>query len=99
MNQRRLTAQMPLDKVTFRMQSETAAYIRAAARMSGLSQSAVLNAIILDFALRQVEPEELKRSFTLRKAADYASMLCGHLPKNTISHLLAFCQDITKDKI
>lgn len=99
MNQRRLTAQMPLDKVTFRMQSETVAYIRAAARASGLSQSAVLNAIILDFALRQIEPEKIQHSFTLRKAADYAEMLCGHLPKNTISHLLSFCQDITRDKI
>lgn len=98
MNQRRLTAQMPLDKVCFRMQSETIAYIRAAARESGLSQSAVLNAIILDFAIRQADPVQIERSYHLRRAADYAAALVAHLPKNTVPHLLAFCQDVMRHK-
>ena len=93
MYQSRLNANMPLEKVCFRMQPSTVAYIRAAARESGLSQSAVLNAIILDFALRQVEPGTVERSFKLKRAAAYAAALVAHLPKSSVAHLLGFCQD------
>lgn len=93
MYQRRLSLSMPLEKVCFRMQPSTVAYIRAAARESGLSQSAVLNAIILDFAIRQAEPGAVERSSKLKRAADYAAALVSHLPKNSLTQLLGFCQD------
>lgn len=93
MYQRRITAHMPLEKVCFRMQAETVRYVRDVARESGLSQSAVLNAIILDFALRQAEPGALERSTKLARAASYAAALVARMPKNSVSHLLAFCQE------
>lgn len=99
MYQKRLHSSMPLEKVCFRMQPSTVAYIRAAARESGLSQSAVLNAIILDFALRQVEPGTVERSYSLRRAVDYAAALVSHIPKNSLSQLLSYCQDRIPNKL
>ena len=99
MYQKRLPLSQPLEKVCFRMQPSTVAYIRAAARESGLSQSAVLNAIILDFALRQVEPGTVERSYKLKHAVDYAAALVSHIPKNSLSQLLAFCQDHVPPKL
>ena len=93
MYQRRLTAHIPLEKICFRMQTESAAYVRALARESGLSQSAVLNAIILDFAIRQAEPGAVERSTKLQRAARYAATLVARMPKNSVSQLLSFCQD------
>lgn len=99
MYQKRLTLSIPLEKVCFRMQPSTIAYIRAAARASGLSQSAVLNAIILDFVCRQAEEGAMENSTTLRRAAAYASALVAHLPKSSLSQLLAYCQDHIPPKI
>lgn len=99
MYQKRLSSDIPLEKVCFRMQPSTVAYIRAAARESGLSQSAVLNAIILDFALRQVEPGTVERSFSLKRAVDYAAALVAHIPKNSLTQLLGFCQDHVPNKL
>lgn len=99
MYQRRLVLSLPLEKVCFRMQPSTAAYVRAAARSSGLSQSAVLNAIILDFAIRQAEDGALENSSALRRAAAYASALVAHLPKSSLAQLLAYCQDHVPPKV
>lgn len=99
MYQRRLRLSMPLEKMCFRMQAETAAYIRALARESGLSQSAVFNAIILDFALRQTTPGEIEKSPTLVNARDYTARLVACLPKNSLTRLLRFCQDHIPDKL
>lgn len=93
MYQRRLTSHMPLEKVCFRMQAETVAYIRDVARESGLSQSAVLNAIILDFVFRQAESGAIERSTKLQRAARYAAALVARMPKNSLTQLLSFCQD------
>lgn len=93
MYQRRLTAHMPLEKVCFRMQTESIEYVRSVARESGLSQSAVLNAIILDFVFRQAEAGAIERSTKLQRAATYAASLVSRMPKNSVSQLLAFCQD------
>lgn len=99
MYQKRLHSSLPLEKVCFRMQPSTVAYIRAAARESGLSQSAVLNAIILDFVLRQAEPGTVERSYSLKHALSYASALVAHLPKGSLSQLLSYCQDHVPQKL
>lgn len=99
MYQRRLSLSIPLEKVCFRMQPSTVAYVRAAARASGLSQSAVLNAIILDFCIRQAEDGALEKSSALRHAKSYASALVSHIPKSSLSQLIAFCQDHVPPKL
>lgn len=100
MYQKRLHSSAPLEKVCFRMQPSTVGYIRTAARESGLSQSAVLNAIILDFMLRQADdPAKLERSYFMRRAVKYAAALVAHLPKSSLAQLLLYCQDHVPEKL
>jgi len=77
-NQRAI--EQPLKRATFWMQDDTLSWIRAYAKISGISQGALVNAIILDYQLRRlnreaadpVKVEQLKR---------YVDALLGAAPE------------------
>lgn len=91
MYQRRLFSTEGLQRATFWMQPEVLQWFRRAAKESGLSQAALLNAIIIDFMIRRADedlqsaPDEHRADLTRLKK--YIKILLENLPKINIPHL------------
>lgn len=80
-NQRNLAPSYALKRATFWMQEITLDWIRAYAKVSGVSQGALINAIILDYQLKHinmsdVDPEAFAR---MRRFVDALLAACPEL--------------------
>ena len=58
-NQRRLMPTSALKRATFWMQDSTLDWIRSYAKVSRISQGALINAVIMDFQLRRLNMDEV----------------------------------------
>lgn len=69
----------PLKRATFWMQEDTLSWLRSYARVSGISQGALVNAIILDFQLRKLNREAADPA-KVERLQRYVDALLGATP-------------------
>lgn len=82
----------PLKRATFWMQEDTLAWLKAYAIVSGISQGALINAIILDFQLRKLN-RELADPAKLERLKRYVEALLGGTPEIQPSAAYRVTQD------
>jgi hypothetical protein len=78
-NQQRLAPDLPLKRATFWMQEPVIGWLRAYAKASGITQGALLNAIILDYQLRNIDKTLLDPT-KAAKIRRYVDALLGACP-------------------
>lgn len=71
-----------MKRATFWMQDHVMSWLRSYAKVSGISQGALINAIILDFQLRKLDPmlTDPEKTASLRR---YVDILLGGTPPIT----------------
>ena len=77
-NQRAVTG--ALKRATFWMQEDTLKWIKAYAKVSGISQGALINAVLLDFQLRKLDPA-LTDPVKTARVRRYVDALLGLTPE------------------
>ena len=79
-NQRSLTPSATLKRATFWMQEITVNWVRSYAKVSGISQGALINAIILDYQLKHIDMKDVDPAAYARMRR-YVEALLGSCPE------------------
>ena len=69
-----------MKRATFWMQDDTLRWLKAYAKVSGISQGALINAVLLDFQLRKLDPQLTDPAKTAR-IRRYVDALLGSAPE------------------
>lgn len=79
-NQRSITPSVTLKRATFWMQDITINWVRSYAKVSGISQGALINAIILDYQLKHINMQDVDPQAYARMER-YVEALLGSCPE------------------